>query len=360
MNEIKQTKPKRSIDYAKLYQDIKKHKRLYWKVLPITFVLIAFVMLSKPNVYTCTVMLSPELSNRSSSLSSLANLASSFGVKLGSSMGSSSEALFPTLYPDLMSSVDFKVSLFNVKVKPEESDQEYTYYDYLRKAQKRPWWSDVISGVIGSITELLIPDTVEIDPPLNPRRLTKKQYRMAKKLDKAIECDVDNKTMVITITVKDTDPVVCATMADSAMALLQNYITDYRTKKARVDMEHYGMMTEEAKESYEQASRTYAQYADANLNSFQEKVRQKKSEMETEVLLQRTVYQQVVGQLKQAEMRVQEDTPAFAVIQPSTIPAKNTGPKRTVTCLFFLFVAFMGTSAYALHKEGDLKMLLGL
>ena len=358
MNETKQSK--RKIDYIRIYCDLRKHLRLYLIVLPVTFVLTAFIMLSKPNIYTCTVMLSPELSNRSSSLSSLANLASSFGVKLGSGMGSSSEALFPTLYPDLMSSVDFKVSLFNVKVKPEDSDQEYTYYDYLRNVKKHPWWSDVIGGVIGSITELLITDTVKVEPPLNPRRLTKKQNRMAKQLDKTIYCDVDKKTMVITISVKDTDPVVAATMADSAMMLLQNYITDYRTKKARVDMEHYGKMTEEAKECYEQASRAYAQYADANLNSFQEKVRQKKSEMETEVLLQRTVYQQVLGQLKQAEMRVQEDTPAFAVIQPSTIPAKNTGPKRTVTCLFFLFVAFMGTSAYALHKEGDLKMLLGL
>ena len=352
MNEIKQTKPKRSIDFAKLYQDLKKHKRLYYIVLPVTFVLAAFFMWSQPNVYTCSVMLSPELSNRSSSASSLANLASSFGVKLGSGMGGSSEALFPTLYPDLMSSVDFKVSLFNVKVKPDESNQEYTYYDYLRNVKKRPWWSSALNSLFKS-------DSVNT-APINPRRLTKKQAQMAKQLDKIVSCQVDKKTMVITISVKDTDPVVCATMADSAMMLLQQYITDYRTMKARVDVEHYSKMSEEAKESYEKASRIYAQYADANLNSFQEKVRQKKSEMETEVLLQRTVYQQVVSQLKQAEMKVQEDTPAFAVIQASTIPAKKSGPGRSVACLFFLFLAFMGTSIYVLHKEGDFRMILGL
>ena len=68
----------------------------------------------------------------------------------------------------------------------------------------------------------------------------------------------------------------------------------------------------------------------------------------------------VVAQYQQAEMKLQEDTPAFAVIQASTIPARKTGPKRAVSCLFFVFLAFVATSIYVLYKEDDLKPLLGL
>ena len=105
-----------SIDFGKIYKDILRHKRLYFIVLPIAFVLAAIYALSLPNFYNCTVKLSPEMSGSKASAGSLASLASSFGVNLGSS-GAGTEALFPTLYPDLMNSVDFKTSLFPVKVK---------------------------------------------------------------------------------------------------------------------------------------------------------------------------------------------------------------------------------------------------
>ena len=346
---------KKPIDYGKIYHDLLKYKRLYYIVLPVAFALAAFITLSIPNYYTCTVKLSPEISNRSTSTSSLAALASSFGVKLGSGMGNSSEALFPTLYPDLMTSVDFKADLFRIKVRPKDSAQDYSYYDYKKDIEKIPWWSQAIK----SIKDMFMNDKEDPDM-INPRQLTKKQYLMAKAVEDNFSCVVDKKTMVISLSVKDTDPFVCTTMADSTMALLQRYITDYRTSKARVDLEYNKRLLSEAKRNYEKASRAYASFADANLHSFQERILQRKAELETEMMLQRTVYQQVVAQYQQAEMKLQEDTPAFAVIQASTVPVKKAGPKRGVACLFFLFLAFICISIYVLYKEDDIKALLGL
>ncbi|WP_033148173.1 hypothetical protein [Prevotella sp. P6B1] len=356
MTENKTVTPKRKpIDFGKIYRDLLKHKRLYYIVLPLAFALSALYMLSIPNYYTCTVKLSPELSNRSTSTSSLASLASSFGVKLGSGMGNSSEALFPTLYPDLMTSVDFKADLFKIKVRPEDATQEYSYYDYKKNIEKKPWWSQAVK----SLMALFKSDEEDADT-INPRQLTKKQYVMAKAIEDNVTCLVDKKTMVISLSVKDHDPLVCTTMADSTMALLQRYITDYRTSKARVDLEYNKKLLAEAKRNYEKASRAYASFSDANLHSFQERILQRKAELETEMMLQRTVYQQVVAQYQQAEMKLQEDTPAFAVIQASTIPAKKTGPKRASSCVICLFLAFICVSIYALYKEDDLKNLFGL
>ena len=50
-----------SIDFKKIFNDLLKHKRLYYKVLPIAFVLAAIYALSKPNFYSCTVKLSPDI-----------------------------------------------------------------------------------------------------------------------------------------------------------------------------------------------------------------------------------------------------------------------------------------------------------
>ena len=76
--------------------------------------------------------------------------------------------------------------------------------------------------------------------------------------------------------------------------------------------------------------------------------------------LQRSIYQQLAGQVQQAEMRVQEATPAFTTLQNATVPVKKAGPGRKKILLVFLFLAFLSTTAWVFYKEDDLKPLLGL
>lgn len=348
-----------SIDFGKIFKDLLKHKKLYYKVLPLTFVLAAFYALSLPNYYSCTVKLSPELSGGSSSKSSLASLASSFGVNLGSA-GAGTEALFPTLYPDLMNSVDFKTSLFKVKVKREEDNQEFTYYDYLANEQKSPWWSKVKKAIIGSIISLFRSEEEEPSSEINPFMLTKAQTDIVKAINENVVCDVDKKTMVITINVTDQDPLICATMADSVKIRLQKFITDYRTSKARVDLEYNQKLYKEAKDRYEQARDKYARFSDSHRDVSSQSAQTRQADLQNEMQMQLGIYQQVVGQLQQAEMKVQQETPAFTTLQSATVPVLKAGPKRAQMCLIFLFLAFLGSTAWILYKEDDLKPLLGL
>ena len=344
-----------SIDFKKIFSDLLKHKKLYYKVLPITFVIAAIYALSLPNYYSCTVKLSPELSG-SKSTSSLASLASSFGVNLGSALSNSTEALFPTLYPDLMNSVDFKTDLFKVKVRREDDNQFFTYYDYLANEQKLSWWSEGMKAFLDLFSSKKEDESSKIDP----FRLSKKQTDIVKAIDKNVVCDVDKKTMVITISVTDQDPLICATMADSVKTRLQKFITDYRTSKARVDYEYNLKLSREAKARYEQARDRYATYADSHRNVSSQSAQTKEADLQNEMQIQQQIYQQVVGQLQQAEMKVQQETPAFTTLQSATVPVRKTGPKRAQMCLIFLFLAFLGTTAWILYKEDDLKSLLGM
>ena len=372
MNEenkyIEQEEQESSIDFGKLWKDILKHKRLYYKVLPITFVVAAIITLSIPNYYNCTVKLSPEMSGKSSSAGSLASLASSFGVNLGN-MGNATEALFPTLYPDLMNSVDFKTSLFPVPVTIEgdkdkgEKDRTMSYYDYMENEQKAPWWSVLLKApgaLIGWIKSLISGKEEEETTGVDPFRLTKEQAEIVKAIDKNIVCDVDKKTMVITIDVTDQNAVIAANMADTVKRRLQNFITDYRTSKARVDLEYNKKLYAETKARYDKARQKYAEFTDANQDIILQTVRQRQVELENEMQLQYNAYTQIAAQLMAAEAKVQEDTPAFTTLQSATVPVKKTGPKRAQLCLIFLFLAFLATTAWILYKEDDLKPLLGL
>ena len=352
-----------SIDYGKIFKDLLKHKKLYYKVLPAAFIIAAIYAISLPNYYNCTVKLSPELSSSKSS-SGLASLASSFGVNLGTS-GVGTEALFPTLYPDLMSSVDFKASLFDVPVTIEgdkdegEPDRTMSYYTYLKDEQKSPWWSAAIGGTIRFIASLFKDKEEEQNTKVNSFRLTREQTKIMKAIDKNVVCDVDKKTMVITIDVTDQDALICATMADSVKNRLQKFITDYRTSKARVDLEYNKKVLVEAKAKYDEARDRYAQFSDSHRDVSSQSARTKVVDLQNEMQMRSQILQQVIARMQEAEMKVQENTPAFTTLQSATVPVLKAGPKRAQMCLIFMFLAFLGASVYILYKEDDLKQFLG-
>jgi len=341
-----------------LYRDIYRNRRLYYKVIAVTFIIAAFITLCIPNYYRCTVKLAPELSGNSKT-GSLSSLASSFGINIASgSFGT--DALIPTLYPDLINSVPFRASLFPVLVE-QEDDSTHTkmsYYDYLSNEQKLPWWTSSKKAIIETIKSWFIDkDTLEF---VNPFKLTKEQYNIAKEMEDKIVCDVDKKTLVITIDVTDTDPYIAATMADSVRVRLQKFITDYRTSKARIDLEYNKKLLVETEARYEKARKAYADYADANRSILFENMRSERTKLENKMQIENRAYSQVLSQLQLAEAKVQEETPAFTILQPATVPVKKEGPKRAILCLMALFLACMGTTIYVWHKEKHLLPIFGI
>lgn len=348
-----------SIDFVKIFKDLKKYKRLYLKVFAVTAVIAVVYTLSLPNYYKCTVKLSPEL-NSTRSRSSLSSLASTFGLNISGAMANSTEALFPTLYPDLMNSVAFHTTLFPIKIHRDKDDTMMTYYDYLANEQKTTWWSEAIGATTKAFFGLFTKEKKKETKSVDPFRLTKKQTAIVNSMKKRIICDVDKKTMVITIDVVDQDPLIAATMADSVQQRLQDFITEYRTKKARNDLEFSKKAYAEAKVRYEQARRRYASFSDANQRVFFESLRSEQNKLNQELQIQSQVYMQASAQLQQAELDVQKDTPAFTELEPATVPVRKAGPARAKMCLIFMFLAFLGTTAFALYKEDDIKPLLGI
>ena len=116
----------------------------------------------------------------------------------------------------------------------------------------------------------------------------------------------------------------------------------------------------EAKERYTRARQNYASFSDANQDLILESVRSKQTDLENEMQLQFNAYNTLAQQMQMAEAKVQEDTPAFTTLQSATVPVKKAGPVRSKMVLMFLFLVFIGTTAYILYKEGELKKLIGI
>ena len=213
-----------------------------WKfILKVTicFMLLGLVMaLTMIKEYTAQVVVAPESSNSSMMGGGLGSLASMVGLDLGSVGGD--DAIYPLLYPDIVQSLPFMSSLFDVNVKSQDGTVDTTYFYYVDKLQKKNWVGMVKSApkkAIKGVMKLFSAKKQTGDPAVfDPYNLSEKQMQMIENLSGVVSIFVDKKTNVITLSFTDQDPLIAATMVDTVMYRLQNQITAYRIKKVVDDV----------------------------------------------------------------------------------------------------------------------------
>ena len=298
-------------------------------------VILAF---ATPKIYKSTVILAPEESGSSFS-GSISSLAAMVGMNM--KIGQTGDALYPEIYPDLMESTGFVVGMFPVTVTKSKTGETYTYFDYLQKHQKLAFYEYPIDW-LNSLKEKFSDDEqTKPDHKVDSKHLTKKEFDIVKAINGRMNCSVDKKTNVISIVVKDQDPQIAATIADSAQMHLQRTITDYRTKKARVDLEYMQQLFDEAHKEYTKARQKYAAFGDSYQNLKMQSYVLKGDELENEMQLKYTIYQQVVEQLQLAKAKVQERTPAFTIVQEATVPVKHSSRPKIVTLIIWMILGFL-------------------
>ncbi len=348
MNDISNNGFKlREINVASIVRKLRKRKKLLAINLTITLIVSVAIILCVPRSYKCSVKLAPESTN--TNLGAFGSLASTLGLNTNNMM--LSDAIIPEFYPDVMESVDYLTQMFNVKITTKDGKLTTNYYDYLANHQKYPWW-DLALGKVKELFDKEKPgDSTQAPKKIDPFRLTKKQMDIAEAVKGNIQGSVDKKTDVITITVIDQDPLVCAMVADSAKARLQRFIINYRTSKARNDLVQAQNLARETKQKYIKAQQLYAAYSDANEDVILQSFKSKIDELENEMQLRYNAYQTAMQQVQIAQAKVQERMPAFTTLQSATVPIKPSSPKRATFVLGWLFVVFIVTSIYVCRKD---------
>ena len=326
------------IDVFRLIRKDKKGMVITLIIFAILGIVVAF---TTPKTYTSSVMLAPE-ENSSGFSGSLSSLASMVGMDM--KIGMSGDAIYPELYPDLVSSKDFLTNLFNIKITTKNKDLKCDYYTYLTKHTKIGLIDYPMAG-LGLLMKSMKPKEQPAkntkDTAKTPLWLTSEQEDVVKLLSGNISCSVDKKTSVITISVKDQDPLVAALVADSVRSHLQEAITKYRTHKARIDETFIEKLYKEAHDQYEKSRQLYAAYADANQDLNLQSYKLKEDDLENEMQLKYNIYQQVVEQLQMAKAKVQERTPAFTIVQGATVPIRPSGKSKVAIILTWLILGFI-------------------
>ena len=317
----------------------KRRRILRWGL--IGAVVGVIVALSIPKEYVATVTLVPEstVGKSSRSLGSLAALA---GIG-GGDMSGGREAVYPGLYPDVVSSVPFALDLSEVVLPTGIKDEEtMALKQILGKHTSRPWWS-VIMGFPSRIAAMF-DNSADVEPKLSTKASVAS--------DSVVE-DINfyqpnslqlSKSQMGLVGLVNSR----VSLADTVANRLTRFVTAYRTNKARHDLVFAKQINQEAQQRYYDAQRAYAKALDRNQGIVLRSASIELERLQNEAALAYNLYNSTSQQVQVAEVKVQESTPVFTVMQPAVVPFKAAKPNVKMIIAGFAFLGIMGALGYTL------------
>lgn len=336
------------IDWMSILRQLLAIRKTLYKAAAIGLIIGILIALGTPKQYTVSVILSPEMGSGKTG-GGLASMAASF---LGGNIGvDSPDALNATLAPDIVASTPFLLELFNARVVNQNKQIDTTFTAYLNE-QKSSWIGYVLKApgmAIKGIKSLFSNEDKEIATVQEGTiELNEEDAAKLEGLRKQITAEVDKKTSITTLTVTLQDPKITATIADSVVSKLQQYISAYRTSKAKEDCQYLETLYKERQQEYYAAQQRYARYVDANSNMVFQSTMAERERLQNDMNLAYQVYSQVAQQLQVARAKVQEEKPVFAVVEPAVVPLQPSGTSRKVIVVGFVFLAVALTGAWML------------
>lgn len=337
------------IDLIALFRKLYINRKNIYKAVGIGIAAGIIIGFSLPRTYQVDVNLSPE--SGVSATGGLSGIASMFG--LGSaSAGFGEDALTFNMFPEIVKTNPFALEMLQIPIQTQKGDS-IILYDYL-DTEKKSWWGYAMGApgmLIGGIKSLFKGEQKDSITTIDPFHLTSEQSGRIGMLKKILKVETDKKSNMTKVTISLQDPLAAAIVADSAVHKLQEYITDYRTRKAKQDYDFQLSLCEQYKKEYFEAQQEYAKFADANRNVILQTVTSEKERLQKNLTLAEQIYSQSMGQLQVLRGKVQEAKPVFAVVEPATVPLAPASPKKLMIIIAFAFLAFVFESAWILFGK---------
>lgn len=347
------------IDIMELISKLWKRRSLIIKCCIAGAVIGLIAGFSIPKTYKASVSFAPETQQRTNS--SVSSIASMMGFNLNNSV----DALSVEMYPDIVHSTPFIVELFDIPVTFERKDSILTtsLLDYMKEYQKSAWWSYVINApfkVLGWIMSIGREKEEEIEIPIDQldiNNLPSKERGVVKYFAKNLMVSIDKKIGKANMSLVMQDPLVVAAVMEAVTENLKTYMSDYRTSKARQDIENLEIICSQRKADYYVAQQAYAQGVDGNKSVVRKSAQAELERLQQEMNLAYQVYSQVATQLEGARIQVEQAKPVFVIIDPVTVPLRKTAPSKAKFMIIFTFLAGCCAAVWVLFGEDYWKQL---
>jgi uncharacterized protein involved in exopolysaccharide biosynthesis len=329
-------------------------------IATIVFALLGLgVALISSTEYTASAIFVPQQPGAKSQIGSLSGLAAMAGINLN--LGSASE-ITPAVYPRILSSESFQLELMQTMLTFHATGPVslYDYYSKFAKPSPLSYLLKYTAGLPGLLVKAMKgkQEAGSSDPGNGIIQLTEDQLLIQKKLEEIIAIEYNDKDGYVTVSSRMPEALAAAQLTQRVLELLQEYITEFKLQKARVNLDFIQQRYEEVKKQAEQAQNELARFRDRNKNVATATAQTGIERLSDDYNLIYGVYAELAKQLEQARIQVKEDTPVLTVIKPVSVPAERSGPSRSLILIIWIFMGGMagvatvfGRKYYAAFKK---------
>ncbi|TDK47319.1 Wzz/FepE/Etk N-terminal domain-containing protein [Algoriphagus formosus] len=318
-------------------------------------IIIAFAMLGviyiifTPKSYRAETLLLPE-SKSSSSLGGLGQIASSIPGLGSFSLGASgSDAIRPSLYPSIVQSTPFVREFVDYTFYHPDFKDSVNLMSYGQNYAPTNPWSVLKKYTIGLPGEIISAvrniGNEEENPPSTIFDKVKKEngfyrptvgdFKYLNAIKDVVSVTVDKSTGIIRVSVQTTNPVLSAYLTEFTKNYLVSYVTKYRQDKQIQQVDFLTARNKELEQKFLEDQSRLASFKEKNLDIRSPYLQNQLENLSSQYELSKSLYFTVNSQLEQAKIKLNEETPIFAEIEPVSIPAIKSKP-QTMLVLFLM------------------------
>jgi uncharacterized protein involved in exopolysaccharide biosynthesis len=335
------------IDLMALVLTIWRGRFLILKTIGIFIILGLFIAIFSPEEYSTTVKLIPE-SGQSTSLGSLSGLASQFGIGSLSAASTDDESIPPEYYPAIVGSIPFMKQVMDAEVYIPDAGRKMTIFNYFSEYRKKSVVSVVKKYSIGLPFTILQAIKGEKQLPVGSDEvkvymLTKDEWKVYELLQRLVRIDIDKETGIVSVSITMPEGQLVAQVGDLVTNLLSKYVLDYKTEKARSDLQFIEEQLTESEARFEQTQVALAKFRDANHGQMTELAQTNEQRLQSDYDLAFKIYSAMAQKRDEARIKLQEKTPVVKVLEPAIVPKEKSAPRRSVIMVLSVFLGgFVG------------------
>ena len=336
------------IDLVALIKTVFVSRRFVIKNTILFAVLGITLAVVSPTKYTAYTTFVPQLSERQTN-SPLGGLASLAGINLSAIMGSQPQEISPSLYPQIAESIPFRMALLEAEVGLNGTSFRNHILNQTGGIAILPFLKKHTIGLPG----LLLKKKTDNNEPRDSSlfQVTKEDRDLFAYLAQVLSIVVDEKEGLVSISVELADRMVAAQLAQAATDLLQSNIIAFKSQSARNNLDFIERQYKSKRQEFEEIQDSIAIFKDQNLNITSSLYQNQLSRLESQFVVTSSVFQELAGQVEQAKIQVNKDTPIFTIIEPVSVPLERSKPKRTMMVIIWTFLGGVFSVGWVLVKS---------
>lgn len=341
------------IDFMVIFDKIKKSKKILLISIASGLVLGLFLALIIPKSFKVTTTMLPQ-SESDTGLGKFSSLAAMAGFDLN--IGGSTTEISPVVFPQIVESETFLAKLMYSKYKFAKVSEPVCLYDYYKKI-KKPGFFDIVTrytiGLPGLIKDSFKKknDIKKVSEVEKIPEFSKDEEEILQFMKSNITLMVNKKEGYLTLTCIMPEALLAAQVAEKAQLLLQETITDYKTKSAREQLDFIQQRFNEKKADYRECQQRLAFYKDRNQNMGTAAANAELDRLQGEYDISYAVYSELAKSLEQSKIQVKRETPVFAIIKPVVVPREKYKPRRSLIVAVLTVLGGVIGLSYIFGKE---------